>query len=328
MAKVKRSAALGPSQVPFGPAGVLFRDTKHGLVVQAKPVKRLNRSKPYQFYREMEFGWAGKFASNPLPIDYETAVEMVKGTTMVPRDFLTQCMFGRAYIIEGGPFTNWPNYRDVTNNPQYVLELLDPEVGAMIVRDPIGWVARPPGSEGYVMTMAGGLPQWRPGGGAAAAGLRWLVPTTWASNAYNDNARCVRLHFIEDVTIDMFAIWYSRTSGQTSALKVFEATPTALGPEVLDCGSIVTPSNYTGDITWPVAPAFTFEAGKDYWIVQYVPGAALNYRLNTYTTGSYWTGFLQNDEPQGGTIATNNPVAGQTPATTANRLAIKFRLAA
>lgn len=328
MAKVKRPAALGPRQVPFAPAGVMFRDTKHGLVVQAKPVKRLNRRKPYQFYREQEFGWAGKFASNPLAIDYETAVEMVKGTTMVPRDFLTQCMFGRAYVIEGGPFTNWPNYRDVTNNPQYVLELLDPVEGAVIVRDPIGWVARPPGSEGYVLTIAGGLPEWRPGGGGGGGVPRWITPGTWASNATANNARCLRLSVLEDVTIDQVAIWYSRTSVQTLGLRIFEAAGMVLGTLVADAGNIVPPANYTGDMIWNIAPAAQLEAGKSYWLVHFEPGATLNYRLNTYTTTSYLLGLMQNADPAGGTIATNDPVSGMTVVTWSQAAAFKLRAVA
>lgn len=327
MAKIKRPGALGPGQVPFAPARVVFRDTGNGLIAQELPKRRLNRKKPYQFYREKEFGWAGKFASNALAIDYATAVEMVKGTTMVPRDFLTQCMFGRAYIIEGGGFTNWPNYRDVTNNPQYVLELLDPEVGAIISRDQIGWVARPPGQEGYVLTMANGLAQWRPGGGGGGAGLRWIVPTTYASNATANNARVVRLHLKETVTIDRFAIWYARTSGQTLGLRVFESAGNTLGPLVRDMGNCVVTGGYTGDVEWPVAPALTLNGGTAYTFVHFAPLETPNYRLNTFMTQSFWTGILQDENPQGGFIATNDPVEGMTHSTSADRLAIKFRIA-
>ena len=229
MAKITRLGNLSPGQVPLAPSGVMFRDTRHGLIAQAKPPKRLNRKKPYQYYREKEFGWVGHFASNPLPIDFMTAVEMVKGSQMVPRDFLTQCMYGRGYVIQGGPYTNWPNYRDVTNNPQYVLELLDPDVGAIISRDPIGWVARPPGQEGYVLTMAGGLPQWRAGGGGGGGGLIFAGPAWYDSNTSTNSTRGLRLSFREDVKVDKFAIWYSRTSGQNSRLRIFDPTGTGRG---------------------------------------------------------------------------------------------------
>jgi hypothetical protein len=326
MVKITRMGPLSPGQVPLAPAGVIFRDTKHGLIAQAKPPKRLNRKKPYQFYREREFGWAGRFAANPLPIDYMTAVEMVKGTQMVPRDFLTQCMYGRGYIIQGGPFTNWPNYRDVTNNPQYVLELLDPDIGAMIVRDPIGWVARPPGQEGYVLTMAGGLPQWRAGGGGAGAAEQWAGPAWYDSNASTNNARGLRLAFKEDVRVDRMAIWYSRTSNQLSRLQIFETTGTLLGDEIWDGGDQTTVGPYTGDIVWDATPAVLFEGGKKYWIVQSSPGAALNYRLNTYTSNGRYPQFLQNDDQEGGFLASNSPASGMTMSTTDQQLAVRFRM--
>lgn len=328
MAKIKRMGNLSPGQVPLAPAGVVFRDTKHGLIAQAKPPKRLKRNKPYQFYREKEFGWVGRFAANPLPIDYMTAVEMVKGTQMVPRDFLTQCMYGRGYIIQGGPFTNWPNYRDVTNNPQYVLELLDPEVGAIISRDPIGWVARPPGEEGYVLTMAGGLPQWRAGGSGGGAAKTWAGPAWYDSNTSTNSARGLRLAFREDVKVDKFAIWYSRTSNQVSQLRIFETTGTVLGDLIWDSGDITTVGPYTGDIVWQATPAVQFESGKKYWIVQFSPGAAVPYRLNTYTSNGRYPQFLQEDDQEGGFLASNNPATGMTMSTTDQQLAVRMRIIA
>lgn len=325
MAKITRMGNLSPGQVPLAPAGVVFRDTRYGLIAQAKPPKRLNRKKPYQFYREKEFGWAGRFAANPLAIDFETALEMVKGTQMVPRDFLTQCMYGRGYVIQGGPYTNWPNYRDVTNNPQYVLELLDPDVGAVIVRDPIGWVARPPGDEGYVLTMAGGLPQWRAGGGGGSSLKQWLQPPAQTSSTSTAGARCLRIAPRSDIVIDRLAIWYERTSAQNSKVRIFKGGGTTLGPMVFESAEITTPANTFADIEFAVSPAFTFESGKRYWIVQFSPGAGSSYRLNTYISTSIWMGFLQNEAVEGGTIATDNPVAGNTVSTTSNKLAMKFR---
>lgn len=328
MAKITRMGNLSPGQVPLAPSGVVFRDTKHGLIAQAKPPKRLKRNKPYQFYREGEFGWAGRFAANPLPIDYMTAVEMVKGTQMVPRDFLTQCMFGRGYIIQGGPFTNWPNYRDVTNNPQYVLELLNPDVGAVIVRDPIGWVARPPGADGQVLTMWQGIPEWRAGGGGGGGGEVWAYPAWYDSNASSNNARGLRLRFKQDVRVDKFAIFYDRTSSQNSRLRIFETTGTVLGALIWDGGAITTTGPYTGDIWWNASPSVLFEAGKTYWIVQFVPGATLNYRLNTFTSNGRYPQFLQGDNQKGGFLASNDPATGMTMSTTDQQLGVRMRMIA
>lgn len=108
-----------------------LRDTAHGVVVQGWPSpKRRPLTPAEQWYRE-QFGRAGRMASMPTWQDYQTAVEMVKGTTMVPRDFLTSAIYGKAYevvlpdgttmdVTDKGPPT------EVTDVPQqWMMSLFD-----------------------------------------------------------------------------------------------------------------------------------------------------------------------------------------------------------
>jgi hypothetical protein len=54
-----------------------------------------------------QFGLAAQMAANPWPIDYWTAVEVVKGAQMVPRDFLMMCIYGKGYVVEGPDGEQW-----------------------------------------------------------------------------------------------------------------------------------------------------------------------------------------------------------------------------
>lgn len=136
------------------------RDTKWGAVAQVWPVKRGPPKTPYDFYKQKEFGIAARMAANPIDLDYGTAVEMVKGSTLVPRDFLLQCAYGRAYVIEQEDGFQWPNYRDMAPNPQYVLDLITTTVGTLIWRSDVGWVQIDPGNTGQLLTVTDDGPSW------------------------------------------------------------------------------------------------------------------------------------------------------------------------
>jgi hypothetical protein len=151
---------LSPAATVLTRGGFLIRDTRHGPVAQAWPRPRGPAKTPYDFYKQKEFGNASHIAANPYYLDYLTAVQMVKGSTWVPRDFLVSCAYGRAYTIEpiGGP--EWPNYRDMAPNPQYVLDLLGDTVGSIIYRSEDGWVLLDPGNVGQILTETTGGPIW------------------------------------------------------------------------------------------------------------------------------------------------------------------------
>jgi len=59
-------------------------------------------------WQRKQFAIVGQMAANPEPISLATATLIVKGTQMIPRDFLTMCCYGRGYIIEGPDGEVWP----------------------------------------------------------------------------------------------------------------------------------------------------------------------------------------------------------------------------
>lgn len=173
---------LDPGSYPISRGNYLVLDTKYGPVAQKWPEPRGPASTPYDFFRHTEFGIVARFCSNPFYLDLATAVEMTKNTEFVPRDFLMRCAYGRQYLIQNPDGTYWENFRDVSNNPQYVLEQLGSTVGSMIYRAGVGWVLLNPGNAGEVLTMSSGLPTWAPnsgGGGGAPSTTTLELTSTW-----------------------------------------------------------------------------------------------------------------------------------------------------
>lgn len=98
MAKI-RPGPLHPDAFPHH-RGVLYtRDTRHGAVVQAWPTRRKKANDRQSVWWREVFKIAAEMAANPHPLDYGTAVEMVKGTEYVPRDWLMKCIYGNAYEV-------------------------------------------------------------------------------------------------------------------------------------------------------------------------------------------------------------------------------------
>lgn len=160
MAKIK-PGNVAPGAIPGSRGRIVVAMRKHVIVAQSPPRPRGKAKSGYNFFREKEFGIAARWASSPIDLELATAIEMVKGTTYVPRDFIMRAIFGRAYIIENEDGFKWPNFRDVTNNPQYVLDQITTTVGSIFYRADIGWVGLPPSDDSFVLTMQGNLPIWK-----------------------------------------------------------------------------------------------------------------------------------------------------------------------
>lgn len=93
---------LGPVQpdsLPHHRGAIYTRDTRYGPVVQAWPTRRKKTNDRQSVWWRGVFSIAAKMAADPISLDYQTAVEMVKGTEMVPRDWLMKCAYGTAYEI-------------------------------------------------------------------------------------------------------------------------------------------------------------------------------------------------------------------------------------
>lgn len=200
MAKVKLGN-LDPRAFATVRGVLLLRDTRWGPIVQKWPRKRGKYKTPYDFYRQTEFGIAARDASNPEPLSFQTAIEMAKGTEQVPRDILMMAAYGRYYVIMEEDGTIWENGRDMTNNPQYVLDLIGNTVGSIIYRAEVGWVLLPPGNDAQVLVSMAQVPQWvdsnlfvdeaafqalLDGIGATEGDILFRGPTEWVAINLND----------------------------------------------------------------------------------------------------------------------------------------------
>lgn len=204
MAKVK---PFNPGQglTPRSKGDFITLATPNGYVAQKWPKKRGPPKTPYDLWRQKEFAWVANAVSSPFALDYGTAVEMVKGTTYVPRDFLMMCAYGNAYEIRNQDGTIWQRYRDVTNNPQYMLEQLTSTPGAIIYRGTDLWTWLPPASDGWILAMDGQRPVWK----APEPTVKSAPATTVLRRTTNQAAASAAIHTItwEDAPIDDLGIW-------------------------------------------------------------------------------------------------------------------------
>jgi len=161
MAKVK-AGNIAPGALPLSRGNFIIQPSPHGLIAKKWPIKRGTPKTPYDFYKQKEFAYAAWYAANPFPLDLGTAIEMVKGSSLVPRDFLMLAAYGRAYEIRRQDGFVWPVYRDLAPNPQYVLDLITTTVGSLIWRAPEGWIPIDPPSVSYVLTGTVDGPAWQP----------------------------------------------------------------------------------------------------------------------------------------------------------------------
>lgn len=107
MAKVTPSYVT-PDATPYIRGRVVFRYTRHGVVAAKWPRKATGKGTPAQIWWRQLFATASHLASSPCWIDQATSEFLVKGTTNVPRDFLTAAALGRLYIIRNPDGTEWP----------------------------------------------------------------------------------------------------------------------------------------------------------------------------------------------------------------------------
>lgn len=160
MAKIK-SPALAPGAFPTVRGHFYVSPGPHGLVAKKWPTKRGKATQGGRLWAEQQFRAAAKMAANPNWLDLGTAIEMVKGTTYVPRDFLMSCAYGLGYELRNPDGTVWKTRKDMGDNPQYILDNVTDTVGSMLFRDTYGWVGLDPSTNGYVLTMEGAKPVWK-----------------------------------------------------------------------------------------------------------------------------------------------------------------------
>lgn len=152
--------------------GRVFRD---GIVFQKWPRKRPKAKTGGEYYKQREFGMAAAWASDPEPIGYQTAVELSKGTTNVPRDLIMMTSYGTFYRVFLPDGTEASYYRMVAPNAQFILDQITDQVGSLIYRAEIGWVQVSPGNSGQVLAIIDLQPQWQDVYPVAIAGAPFIV---------------------------------------------------------------------------------------------------------------------------------------------------------
>ncbi len=161
---VKLSPGNVDPHAPHFARGVYYtRVTKYGIIAQKWPTKGYQAKTPYDYYRNAEFAIAARWAASPISTEYENAVALSHGSTNTWRDLLTSASFGSLIIIEMEDGTTLQQQRNMTNNPQYMLDLVTDVVGSMLYRSSEGWIGIPPGNNGDVLTENNGEPIWLAG---------------------------------------------------------------------------------------------------------------------------------------------------------------------
>lgn len=305
---------------------VLVRQTKDGLVVSQWPRKRGKAKKGWQFYQQREFAIAAQYASASNALDVGTSEQMAKGTEQISRDIRQMAIMGTYYeivfpdgrILESGRF--------MTNNPQWVLDLITDVPGAIIYRADIGWVALLPATSGHVLTMDAGLPTWKPGGGGGGGGYPTLQPPAYQnlSNA-SIGARGVRLSPLEDMTIDAAALTGDWLTGQVLELKIFEGGGTTLGT-LLD--TVTLPAitvDLRTDVVFTLTAPLVLNGGTTYWFTVSDTTGGFAANLRSFVTDQPWLTFAQHPPALGGYEYGNNPIPGAGMSVGGAAVALRFQ---
>lgn len=204
MAKVKQFP-LSPGAFSLARGRFVIRDTRWGQVAQKWPKKRPKAKEGGPLWHQQQFARAAVMAANPNPLDLGTAIEMVKGTTYVPRDFLMMCAYGYAYVLQGPDGQLWQTRLDMSSNPQYLLDLVTDTHGSMLYRADYGWIGLDPSSNGYILTMKDGFPEWLPNAGASVGGAK--VTTLQITNDQASVAASTFVCTFDAATIDENEVW-------------------------------------------------------------------------------------------------------------------------
>lgn len=291
---------------------VYVRLTKHGPVVQAWPRKRGRAKSGYDYYRQAEFGIAAKWAANPGPLDLYTATEMAKGTLQVPRDILQMAMYGYYYVFILPDGREMIPAREMTNNPQYILDLVTEEIGSLLVRTQIGWVGLPPGPDGWALTMQGGEPSWAPASGSGGGVPVWLGPDSQDGNHDGIGTRAVRFRPRLALSIDAAAIEGHIQTSQALVARLFEATGMTLGAMLAESEPFTPAATQTQDAYLPFGETVSLDADAEYWLCISDANQSGGYNQRTNTTGGRWPGLVLASEAIGGRYDGGVPASGVT----------------
>jgi hypothetical protein len=182
----------------------------YGYIARAWPRKR-GRQRPAVTWTNAQYAIRQLFSARPFYLDYETALNWAKGVAYTWRDIFNMQIAGGAnfstLITDDGVV--WQRLLCVSDNPQALLDLIDDTVGDLLFRDTSGWNALTPGTDGYVLTMHGGVPLWlpnSPSGGLASIGPSTINSAVSAAfTAGNVGGQVIK--FPTSLTINRIVFW-------------------------------------------------------------------------------------------------------------------------
>lgn len=157
------------------PPGFYWQHWRGSWVLRKKPRHYSAGETPLQADARARFAAFGKALNNVAAWDRVEAEAVSWGTLLTWRDVIARAWVGRLVVIDGElPEMSYPD-----------LDMIGVTPGSLLFRDPGNWLILPPGSAGKVLTMDGGMPNWRdaPGAGPAAparglfSGLLGDLPT-------------------------------------------------------------------------------------------------------------------------------------------------------
>lgn len=99
---------IDPASPPRVRGQFLVQKWRDKYIMRRWPRRGGPRDARLRNWQRDQFGLAAQMCANPWPVDLWTAIEIVKGTQMIPRDFLMMCCYGRGYIIEDVDGSIWP----------------------------------------------------------------------------------------------------------------------------------------------------------------------------------------------------------------------------
>lgn len=293
--------------------GFVIRQTRWGLVAQAWPRRRPDQKKPYQKYQQAEFAYASRWACNPEPIEYQTAIALTKDTLLVPRDMLVMASFANAFEFIMPDGSTLTRFRDVAPNPQYVLDLITELVGSMIVRTNDGWVGLGIGNDGDVLTVVDQVVTWAAptGGGGGGTFTQQMTLGTQSSSAFATKGNVIEVS--QDVTIESVAAVLTTFSTDTYALNLVELTGNVVSAIVDGPHAFTTATNGACSIFWKVASRPRLLTGHRYAILCTRTNGAATSSLPMYLFVGAAFGIPQTDNSQiSCTLAANAVAVGAT----------------
>lgn len=288
-----------------------IKQTKHGVVACSWPKKRKKKRTPYEFYRQGEFAYAASLATKPEPVEYQTAISIAYQTLLMPRDILISAAYGNFWDLEFLDGTPIESRTMVAPNPQLMLDMISDEVGDMLVRADVGWVALHRGNNGQWLTLIDGLPEWAdaPGGGGGFGYYLTVPNTALSTDAFATKGMVIEP--LSNLSLEALAFPMGPTNTLVPELMIVELTVNTIT-------AILVPStvvNLTaGQMNCPYiefSPSVPLDAGKRYAILV-IDKSGTGTRVCQLTSSTaYYSGAPVTNKVQGYIrVANNAPTIG------------------